>query len=118
MKKFIFRLSIFILLIFNLTLLIIPTSARYISLDFGYAWNVLFSKYSVTAINRFFWLARHCEAVARFRADCKAGMRILARIAMMAITTRSSIKVNFISLAKRERDVFFAFQIALNIKCY
>lgn len=49
MKKVIFRLSIFILLIFNLTLLIIPTSARYISLDFGYVWNVLFSKYSVFA---------------------------------------------------------------------
>ena len=49
MKKIIFNLTIFILLIFNLTLLIIPSSARYISLDFGYAWNVLFSKYSVFA---------------------------------------------------------------------
>ena len=56
MKKFIFRLSIFILLIFNLTLLIIPTSARYISLDFGYAWNVLFSKYSVFADDFIFQL--------------------------------------------------------------
>lgn len=49
MKKIIFKISIFFLLIFNLTLLILPSSARYISLDFGYAWNVLFSKYSVFA---------------------------------------------------------------------
>lgn len=49
MKKILIRVSIFFLLIFNLALIILPSSARYISKDFGYVWNVLFSKYTVFA---------------------------------------------------------------------
>ena len=48
---------------------------------------------------------------ARERADCKAGKRIAARIAMMAITTRSSIRVKcfFINIPR----FFMALQAGL-----
>ena len=41
-----------------------------------------------------FWLERQLMALALFRAEFSAGSSIPARIAMMAITTRSSISVN------------------------
>src|SRR6202012_2732897 len=41
-----------------------------------------------------FWLLKHVACCARFLAEAKAGNNMAARIAMMAITTSSSIRVN------------------------